>query len=98
MLAVVHLAIHRFARGQIFVHRTLEGVRYLGFLIVGLGIYESVVNNGLIYGLYLTGDVARFQADYSLDVPTLAVGVFILTFKFILERAITLQEDVDLTI
>ncbi|MDR3440957.1 hypothetical protein [Telmatospirillum sp.] len=43
-------------------------------------------------------NLRNFRPDYSVDIPTLAVGGFILTFKFILERAVMLQEDVDLTI
>jgi len=98
MLVVVHLAIRRFARGHLFVLKTLASFRQLGFLIVGWAVYQCVFNNLVAYGLFLTGDVQNFRPDYSIDLPTLAVGVFILTFKFILERAIMLQEDVDLTI
>lgn len=98
MLIVVHLAIKRFAKGRIFVLKTLESVRSLGLLIVVWGIYQTASANLVMYGLYLTGDVRNFHPDYLVDIPTLAVGGFILTFKFILERAILLQEDVDLTI
>jgi uncharacterized membrane protein len=98
MLVVLHLAIRRFALGHIFVLKTLESFRQLGLLIVGWALYQCVFNNLVVYGLFLTGDVQNFRPDYSVDIPTLTVGVFILTFKFILERATMLQEDVDLTI
>ncbi|MDR3436538.1 hypothetical protein [Telmatospirillum sp.] len=59
MLIVVHLAIKRFAKDQIFVLRTLESVRSLGLLIAGWGVYESIYTNFLVYGLYLTGAQSR---------------------------------------
>jgi hypothetical protein len=98
MLILVHRAIRRFARGEIFVLTTLGSVRSLGLLIVGWAVYESACDNLLLYLLYRLGDIQTYRPSYSLDVPTLAVGLFILTFKFILERAVRLQEDVDLTI
>jgi hypothetical protein len=98
MLIVVHRAIRRFAQGEIFVLTTLGSVRSLGLLIVGWAIYESAWDNLLLYLLYRLGDIQTYRPSYSLDVPALAVGLFILTFKFILERAVRLQEDVDLTI
>ncbi|MDR3435052.1 DUF2975 domain-containing protein [Telmatospirillum sp.] len=98
MLVVVHTAIRRFAKGDVFVLKTLHSVRQLGMLIVGWAVYQLAFNNLMAYGLFVTGDLQGYHADYEVDVPTLAVGLFVLTFKFILERAVTLQEDVDLTI
>jgi hypothetical protein len=98
MLAVVHQAIRRFAKGHVFVGETLSSFRNLGLLICGWTIYESVFNNAVLFGLSVTGDIQKFVPDYSVDVLPLAVGIFILAFKFIIERAIHLQEDADLTI
>jgi hypothetical protein len=98
MMIVIHRAIWRFAAGRIFVGETLSCFRLLGLLIISWGFSETILNNVLAYGLFLTNDLQRFQASYALDIPALAVGLFILTFKFAIDRAIALQQDADLTI
>jgi hypothetical protein len=98
MILIIHLAIYRFSKGRIFVHETLASFGILGVLILTRGLSETLLNNLFFYVLYISNDVLSFEWSYVVNIPAMAVGVFILMFKFVLECAVSMQEDVDLTI
>ncbi|UFX42992.1 hypothetical protein HAP47_0027695 [Bradyrhizobium sp. 41S5] len=52
----------------------------------------------MIYVLYRIGDIKFLLLNYNLDVGTIAGGVFLMALKFVLEHAILLQSENDLTI
>jgi hypothetical protein len=98
VLLIVHRTLGKFACGQILVSTTLFHFRQLGLVIVAWGIFETFEANVMSYALMLTHDLQAWRPDYSVDVAPLAVGLFMVAFKYVLDLAIALQHESDLTV
>jgi hypothetical protein len=98
MIGVLHQTLHRFGKGLFFVTDTLNAFYTLGIFIIGWAFYQSFSNNLLGWMLFKTGDLQVFQPDYNIELVPLAVGIFIVSFRFIIGRAIAMQSELDLTV
>jgi hypothetical protein len=50
------------------------------------------------YALHEIGDIKFFVPSYNFDIGTIAGGVFLMALKFVVEHAILLQSENELTI
>lgn len=98
LLATLHVIIHRFAMGRIFVSETLTSLSTIGGILIAWPFLESVVSNGAVYLLHQRGDLPIFVPNYVLDVAPIAVGVFLIALRYMLEHAIAMKSEHDLTI
>jgi Protein of unknown function (DUF2975) len=98
LMAMFHRMVRRFAKGQIFVSETLGSMQWIGAIMIAFPFAEVLVNNAVNYGLLKLGDSPVFAPSYMVDVGPIAVGAFLIALKFVLERAILLKSENDLTI
>ncbi|MBK5653857.1 MAG: DUF2975 domain-containing protein, partial [Rhizobium sp.] len=98
LIGMLHRMVNRFANGRIFVSETLQGVWWMGIFLVVWPFIDTITTNAVIYVLYRIGDIKFLLLNYNLDVGTIAGGVFLMALKFVIEHAILLQSEHDLTI
>ncbi len=99
LLTVLHRIIHRFARRQVFVAETLERVWFMGLVLIAWPFLEAVVGYSALALLKWFGDLPGIKIPVpTLDVGPLAVGLFLIAIKYVLEQAIALKTDNDLTV
>ena len=90
--------VNRFANVRIFVSETLQGVWWMGIFLVVWPFVDTITTNAVSYALYQLGDIKFYLPSYNVDVGTIAGGVFLMALKFVIEHAILLQSENDLTI
>lgn len=98
LLAPLHLIIHRFKTGRIFVSQTLTTLNWLGIVLIVWPFLDVAVTNFAAARLHAIGDLPVYVPGYVIDVAPIAVGLFLIALRFMLERAIALQAEHDLTI
>lgn len=98
LIGILHRMVNRFANGRIFVSETLQGVWWMGIFLVVWPFVDTITTNAVAYALYKLGDIKFFLPSYGVDVSTVAGGVFLMALKFVIEHAILLQSENDLTI
>lgn len=98
LLGFLHVVMHRFAKGRIFAGETLTTVRNLGLILIAWPVLETAVTNAVAFGLKTMGDIPLFVPSYAIDVAPIAVGLFLLALRYVLEHAIAIQSENDLTI
>ena len=98
LLALLHRMVHRFASGDLLVSETLANLQTMGIVLVVWPLLEAVATNVVGYVWKANGDVPYWTANYFVDVGPIAVGVFLVALKGVLEHAIALKADHDLTI
>lgn len=95
---ILHRMVHRFARGRIFVSETLQGMWWMGIILVIWPFIDLITGNAVAYALHEIGDIKFFLPSYNVDIGTIAGGVFLMALKFVIEHAILLQSENELTI
>ena len=98
LIGIFHRMVHRFAHGRIFVSETLQGVWWMGIILVIWPFVDLATSNAVAYALHEIGDIKFFLPSYNLDIGTIAGGVFLMALKFVIEHAILLQSENELTI
>jgi hypothetical protein len=98
LIGILHRMVYRFARGRIFVSETLQGVWWMGIILVIWPFIDLATSNAVAYALHEIGDIKFFLPSYNLDIGTIAGGVFLMALKFVIEHAILLQSENELTI
>jgi hypothetical protein len=98
LMAMFHRMVRRFARGHIFVSETLANIQWIGVIMIAFPFAEMLLGNVVNYALLKLGDSPVFAPTYMVDVGPIAVGAFLIALKFVLERAILLKSENDLTI
>lgn len=97
-IGILHRMVHRFARGRIFVSETLQGMWWMGIILVIWPFIDLITGNAVAYALHEMGDRKFFLPSYNVDIGTIAGGVFLMALKFVIEHAIVLQSENELTI
>ena len=98
LLGFAHVTIHRCATGNVFVANTLKTFGILGAIIVAWPFADLAAANLANYAVHLTGDLQVFTPAYMFDVGPFGIGLLLLTMRTVLEHAIMLKHDSDLTI
>jgi Na+-translocating ferredoxin:NAD+ oxidoreductase RnfA subunit len=97
-LVLMHRLVRQFKRGDMLIAATLRTMKYIAWIAIAMSIIEILVYNLNSYWLYRLGDVPTWQPLYTINLMILAVGIFLLALKMLIEHAIALQKDVDLTV
>ena len=98
LIGILHRMVHRFARGRIFASETLQGVWWMGIILVIWPFIDLITSNAVAYALHEIGDVKFLLPSYNVDIGTIAGGMFLMALKFVIEHAILLQSENELTI
>jgi Protein of unknown function (DUF2975) len=97
LLFILHSTIHRFAKGNIFDAFTLRSMHRLSIILIAYPIIAFLLVYGVSEVLRATGDADEVIGNV-FDIAPIAVGVFIMSIKFVLQNAMTLKSENDLTI
>lgn len=98
LLGALHLVVHRFARGQVFVSETLPTVFWLGVTLIVWPFLDTAATQMVLAALKARGDVPVYLESYAIDVAPVAVGLFLVALYYVLDHAIAMKSEHDLTI
>lgn len=98
LIALMHMLVRRFARGQMLMSATLGAMKSIACLLLAYAFIEIPLYNLNMYLLYRLGDLPSWEPFYFLDVMSLALALTLFALRILIRHAIDLQEDVDLTV
>jgi Protein of unknown function (DUF2975) len=98
LLFIAHRTVHRCAQGRIFVDDTLKALHAVGMIIIAFPLVDLILINALAFFLVVTGDLPSFTPNFLFDIAPFGVGLLILTMRMVIQHAIALKQDHDLTI
>jgi hypothetical protein len=99
ILWVLHKMVRKFMSGQIFVSDTLAGLKSLGIILMLWPFLITTVENASKATLKALGDFpAWFPLSFNVDFGVVAMGVFLLALRVVIEHAIDIKSDNELTI
>jgi Protein of unknown function (DUF2975) len=99
ILWLLHRMVRKFATGRIFVSDTLTGLKSLGLLLSVWPFVHSAVVYALLAGLKAHQDIPSYwPLPFNVNFGILAVGFFLLALKAVIENAIDIKADNELTI
>lgn len=98
LFGLMHYLVHTFAKGQVFLAKTLVFMGYIAGLVICWPLIDVISFNLVAWQLTRMGDLPVFQPDLRLDVMTLGSGFFLLVIRVILSHALKLHEESRYTI
>ena len=99
ILWVLHKMVRKFMSGQIFVSDTLAGLKSLGIILMVWPFLVSTVDYASHATLKAWRDLpAWWPLPFNVDIGVVAMGVFLLALKVVIEHAIDIKADNELTI
>jgi uncharacterized membrane protein YagU involved in acid resistance len=98
LVALMHMLVRRFARGQMLMSATLGTMKSIAWLLLAYAFIEMPLYNLNMYLLHRFGDLPSWEPVYFLDVMTLALALTLFALRILIRHAIGLQKDVDLTV
>jgi len=98
LLGALHLVVNRFARGRIFVSETLATVFWLGVTLIVWPFVDTAATQFVLAALKARGDVPVYLEKYAIDVAPVAVGLFLVALSYVLDHAMAMKSENDLTI
>jgi hypothetical protein len=98
-LAVLHRMVRKFISGQIFVEDTLAGLKSLGYILIVWPFLMAAVRYGEDAALRALGDLPpHWPLPINVNLGVAAMGLFLLALKAVIEHAIEIKYEQDLTI
>jgi hypothetical protein len=98
LVALMHILVRRFARGQMLMSATLSTMKNIAWLLLAYACIEMPLYNFNMYLLHRFGDLPSWEPLYFLDVMSLALALTLFALRILIRHAIALQEDADLTV
>jgi hypothetical protein len=99
ILWVLHKMVRKFMSGQIFVSDTLAGLKSLGIILMIWPFLAKTANYASDATLKAWGDLpVWWPLSFNVDLGVVAMGVFLLALKVVIEHAIDIKSDNELTI
>lgn len=99
VLFVLHRMVRKFVSGRIFVSDTLAGLKTLGVMLLAWPFLEAAVRAGVFAALKALHDLpSGWPLPMSVDFGVVAMGFFLLALKVVVEHAIYIKSDHELTI
>jgi Protein of unknown function (DUF2975) len=98
LMFMLHRMINRFAKGQMFVENTLRSMHQLGVVLIGFPLIQNLLSAVTTFGLQVTDNVPGNYFNAIPDPGPIAVGLFLLAIKHVLQKAIVLKTENELTI
>jgi Protein of unknown function (DUF2975) len=95
----LHRMVRKFISGQIFVEETLAGLNSLGLTLIVWPFLAAAVHYGVDATLRALGDYPpNWPFAVNVNVAVVAMGLFLLALKIVVEHAIDIKSDQELTI
>jgi hypothetical protein len=99
VLWLLHRMVRKFVSGQIFVSHTLNGLRSLGYLLIVWPFIQVAVRYLLQTALKAHQDIPSYwPVKFSGNFGIVAMGLFLLALKAVIEHGIDIKADNELTI
>ncbi len=99
VLAVLHRMVRKFISGQIFVEDTLAGLKSLGVILIVWPFLMGAVRYGEDAALRALGDLPpNWPLPINVNLSVAAMGLFLLALKVVIEHAIEIKYEQELTI
>jgi hypothetical protein len=96
---ILHRMVRKFASGRIFVFDTLAGLKSLGFFFTVWPFIQSAVQYGIEAALKANQDIPSYwPMPFNVNFGIAAMGLFLFALKAVMENAIDIKTDSDLTI
>lgn len=97
-LVLMHRLVRQFQRGDMLIAATLRTMKYIAWIAMIMPVIEILFYNLNTYWLYRLGDIPAWQPLYTINVMMLALGLFLYALHLLIQHAIALQKDADLTV
>jgi hypothetical protein len=99
VLWLLHRMVRKFASGRIFVSDTLIGLKFLGLLLTVWPFIRGAAEYGIEAALKAHRDIPSYwPSTFNVNFGVVAMGLFLLALKTVIENAIDMKADSDLTI
>jgi Protein of unknown function (DUF2975) len=99
VLWVLHRMVRRFISGRIFVEDTLAGLKSLGVILIVWPFLAAAARYAENTALSALGDLPpKWPAPVGVQLGYVAMGLFLLALKIVIEYAIEIKSDQELTI
>lgn len=98
ILLLMHRLVRQFKRGELLIVTTLNTMKNMAWVCICMPLIEILLYNLNTYLLYVTGDMPAWQPLYTLKLMLVALGFFLYALYMLIQHAIALQKDVDLTV
>jgi Protein of unknown function (DUF2975) len=98
MYFLIHKLVRQFIKGEILISATLNTMKKLAYIFLSLPFVFLFLFNLNLYLLHQFGDLASWQPYFDFDIVVFAIGIMFLALHILIQHAVQLQKDVDLTI
>jgi hypothetical protein len=99
LLGVLHRMVRRFISGHVFVEDTLAGLKSLGVILIVWPFIAGASDYMEDTALRALGDLPPdWPAPVAVQFGAVAMGLFLLALKVVIEYAIEIKSDQELTI
>jgi hypothetical protein len=95
---LIHKLVRQFIRGEILISATLSAMKKMAYISIFTPIVLLLIYNLNLYLLHSLGDLQSWQPYFDVDVVSVAIGLMFLALHILIQHAVQLQKDVDLTI
>jgi Protein of unknown function (DUF2975) len=96
--AILHRAIRTFRAGHVFDHRMLNGLKWLGIVLVAFPFVQCLLELGVLDFLERYEGAKLTSTGSVIDVGTMAFGLFVLALRQVLQHGLVIKSENDLTI
>jgi hypothetical protein len=98
-LWILHRMVRRFISGRIFVEDTLAGLKSLALVLIVWPFLVAGTRLGEDWAQKALGDIPQnYPAPFTVQLGIAAFGVFLLALKIVIEYAIEIKSEQELTI
>lgn len=98
ILLLMHRLVRQFNRGELLIVSTLKTMKNMAWVCICMPLIEILLYNFNTYLLYAIGDIPTWQPLFTLKLMLVALGFFLYALYMLIQHAIALQKDVDLTV
>ncbi len=98
LLVLMHRLVRRFKQGEMLISATLDTINKMAWIFIAISVMSTLHYNLNLYLLYRLGDLPQWQPFYTLDMLSIALGLMLFGLQILIQHAIVLQEDVNLTV
>ncbi|NOT15067.1 MAG: hypothetical protein HOP21_05730 [Methylotenera sp.] len=98
LIILMHRLVRCFKRGEMLISATLDTINKMAWIFIAIAVISILHYNLNLYLLYRLGDLPKWQPFYTLDMLSIALGLMLFGLRILIQHAIVLQEDMNLTV
>ncbi len=98
LVFLIHRLVRQFIKGEILISATLNTMKKMAYLFLSVPFVLLLMENLSLFLLHQFGDLASWQPFFDFDIVGFAVGLMFLALHILIQHAVQLQKDIDLTI